>query len=192
MKASKLVIGVGCLALSLGAMADQSGGLEGMIDQMEKHGATHDLQMGMPSFGHSGADGAGAEASDTPSENPITHVITPARPALTVQPGTPPASGVTATTDPSGNPRSPVSASPGAQRTASTPTVAAQPVIAAAPPEPPRHNPLADQPRASGGLEQIIDIMELNASSPMRPSTPSAPPKPGVSQEASLREQMAR
>lgn len=181
MKASKLVIGAGCLALSLSAMADQSGGFEGMIDQMEKNGATRDLQMGSQSSDHS--DSGGAQESDRPSENPITHVITPARPAVAAQPATTPINAGTATPD---------TVTTGAPHTASTASIPAQPTVAAAPPEPPRHNPLADQPAAPGGLEQIFNIMELNASSPMRPSTPSAPLKPGVAQEASLREQMVR
>jgi hypothetical protein len=179
MKASKLVIGAGCLALSIGAMADQSGGFEGMIDQMEKNGATHDLQMGMQSSEH--ADSAGAQESDRPSENPITHVITPARSAVAAQPATLPINGAAATRD---------TTAISMPRTAST--VPAQPMVAAAPPEPPRHNPLADQPAAAGGLEQIFNIMELNASSPLRPATPSAPPKPGIAEQASLSEQLAR
>lgn len=182
MKASKLVIGAGCLALSISAMADQSGGFEGMIDQMEQNGATHDLQMGMQSSAP--ADSVGAQESDRPSENPITHVITPARSAVAVQPVTSPTNGATATIGSTRNASAP--------HTASTPASPPQPALAAAPPEPPRHNPLADQQMASGGLEQIFNIMELNASSPLRRSTPSAPLPPGVAQEASLREQIAR
>jgi hypothetical protein len=184
MKASKLVIGAACLALSISVMADQSGGFEGMIDQMEKNGATHDLQMGMQSSEHS--DSVGVQESDTPSENPITHVITPARPAVAAQPAATPTNGATASTHDTANTSAPRTAS-----TASAPAPA-EPVVAAAPPEPPRHNPLADQPRAAGGLEQIFNIMELNASTPLRPATPSAPPKPGIAEQASLSEQMAR
>jgi hypothetical protein len=181
MKASKLVIGAGCLALSIGAMADQSAGFEGMIDQMEKNGATHDLQMGMQSSQHS--DSAGVQESDRPSENPITHVITPARSAVAAQPATLPTKGAAATRD---------TVTTSMPRTASTAAIAAQPMLAAAPPEPPRHNPLADQPAAAGGLEQIFNIMELNASTPLRPATPSAPLKPGIAEQASLSEQLAR
>jgi hypothetical protein len=181
MKASKLLIGAGCLALSIGAMADQSGGFEGMIDQMEKNGATHDLQMGMQSSEHS--DSGSAQTSDRPSENPITHVITPARSAVAAQPATIPTNGAAATRDTA------TTSMPG---TASTAAIPARPMVAAAPPEPPRHNPLADQPAAAGGLEQIFNIMELNASTPLRPATPSAPPKPGIAEQASLSEQLAR
>lgn len=171
----KIILGLGCLALSFCALADEAtGGLEGMIDQMEKHGATHDLQMGKP-FDPSASPAAEPSEDEGPTENPVTRVITPARPPRP-QPLIPtPASG------------------PGDQQNPAT--VSVQPAVPPAPPAPPepaRHNPLADQPVASGGLEQIFNIMELNASRPMRAGTPPAESRPGVQSEAKLSEKLGR
>lgn len=167
--ASKLIIGVGCLFLSLGAMAEESiGGLEGMIDQMEKLGATRDLQMGLDS----GSAAATEQSAEGPSVNPVTRAVIPGRPAV-IQPSRPAVAEQHSVHQPVATAIAPANAP-------------------AATPSPPRHNPLADQAIASGGLEQIFNIMELNASTPMRVSAVSPAPAPGASAEASLREKMAR
>jgi hypothetical protein len=165
---SKLFIGLGCVVLSLSAFADEPvGGLEGMVYQMEKHGATSDLQVARP-FERSAP--SSAQASQGPTENPVTRVITPGSRAL--------------------KPQTPTRATEHIDRQGSVTVTAQQPVQIAVP-APARHNPLADQPLAAGGLEQIINIMELNASSPMRVSNQAAA-RPGIQGEASLSEKMAR
>ena len=173
----KIIVGLGCLVLSFGALADEAtGGLEGMIDQMEKHGATHDLQLGAPTQ-HSGATGAepneASEASEAegPTENPVTRVITPARPASPARMA------------------APTSETPQHPRPTTVTVASPEP---AAPPEPARHNPLADQGVASGGLEQIFNIMELNASRPLRAGTPPVESRPGVQSETTLSEKLGR
>jgi hypothetical protein len=166
---SQIIIGLGCIVLSLGAHADEPvGGLEGMIYQMEKHGATSDLQVAKP---FERPDSTSAQASEGPSENPVTRAITPGSQALKPQ-LSPRATGNT-------------------DRQA-TVAVTAQPPEHPAAPAPARHNPLADQPLAAGGLEQILNIMELNASSPMRVSNQTTAARPGIQGEASLSEKMAR
>jgi hypothetical protein len=205
--ALKSVVGVGCLVLSLGAMGEEpNGGLEGMINQMEKHGASRNLQLGMP------ADDSGPAAeqqAEGPSENPVTRVITPGRPAVPPQAPAPASASTSTSTSNQGNQgiqdtdtsgtvttrNGPVpvdngiAVQPRTARGPVTPPAAAQALAA---PAPPRPNPLAEQPLASGGLEQIINIMELNASRPMRASPLSPEPEPGATSEASLREKMAR
>lgn len=166
---SKIIVGLGCVVLSLSALADEPvGGLEGMINQMEKHGATSDLQAAMP-FERS--DSSAAQTSEGPTENPVTRVITPGSQAVKPQ----------VTTYASGKTDS-----------HGTVTVTAQQPEHLTAPAPARHNPLADQPLAAGGLEQILNIMELNASSPMRVSNQTTAARPGIQGEASLSEKMAR
>jgi hypothetical protein len=46
----------------------------------------------------------------------------------------------------------------------------------------PRHNPMADIPPVAGGLEQIIDIQERNASLPFRPAVVDGTPAPSPQQ----------
>lgn len=173
----KIIVGLSCLLLSVCALGDDAvGGLEGMIDQMEKHGATRDLQLGMPAA-HSSWDGQETGEAEGPAENPVTRVIIPGR---TV---TAPRMSTSGTAQTSRRNIAPV----GAQ--SADPSVLSAPPV---PPEPLRHNPLADQPVASGGLEQIFNIMELNASRPLRQSTPPAEARPGVQSEAGLSEKLAR
>ena len=190
---------MGCIVLSLSVFAaEPEGGLEQIIDHMEKNGLTHDMQLDAPDDQEeteAAPDAADTDAAVSAQPNPVTGaLVTPAErrksSAVTSSGGT------VVTHDTDGKVVSITRKSPKTQNTAATnPTpstwqrikrVATRQTVTF-----PSHNPLADQAPATGGLEQIFDTMQMNASSPMRVGQAPDYPTTGAERDQNLRERLA-
>jgi hypothetical protein len=198
------VTGLGCALLSISALAapQTEGGLEGIIDQMEQHGISHDMQLndtidaltpddsGSDAATATNATGqapanAGQNASQsngqpTTATAPVAGNASPARVSSSTAPpakqhGSIATAAVAAAHYVKAQLVGAGSSGEGA-RTGGKDSATGQ--VAMAKPRMPRHNPLADIPPAAGGLEQIINIQELNASLPFRPAVVDGQPVP--------------
>jgi len=188
--ATRLLLGIGCILWSLCALAgDQEGGLEQIINTMEQNGATHDMQLDHPVDKLMHQDPEPADEADTPDAADTTDA-----PAAASAPD----AGQTSAAPTTSSAKRRAQAAATAQAPAAQPGAHRQPHTRVArakvreQPNFPSHNPMADQPPASGGLEQIINVQELNASTPMRVGSEPAPPTEGAARDAHLGESFAR